>query len=372
MYGEERIRLAADRHAGPVSPFVYKESYDSLAILVERNVAVNVTGFLVAISEGYYEAEGLPPVTAVLQDANTTVLDGFYSGRIQFATNMLPRICRYVSDGYEMVVLAQLIPHSTFGIAIRTDLNPDIHSFKDFSGKKVAVYYRDEENFYIPFSSLNLKVTMVPVQTHGSILLRKGVVQGIGTHSYDYPIVANFMKYRDRIRFLSFADIGYDLPEDCLICHREFLFRHPEMCQKFVRASFRGWKKAFEDKPKAIKILTDWYRKQNSLVDTTVSMDQLEAFEKVMNFKPVLEDNGKFSKAAYQSMIDRMIRARLVSKDKVPSFEQLCYPVMQSETMARLKQQAKQAKSRLDAKEETEANAKAAQDLSPATKGGKP
>ncbi|MDO5567156.1 MAG: hypothetical protein Q4G59_10910, partial [Planctomycetia bacterium] len=144
------------------------------------------------------------------------------------------------------------------------------------------------------------------------------------------------------------------------------LFKHPEICQKFVRASFRGWKKAFEDKEKAIQILTAWYKEQNMLVDATVSMDQLCAFEEVMNFQSVLENNGGLSRKNYQFMVDRMIRAKLISKENVPLYDDLYYPVLQSDTMERLKNTRKQAQPVQQASSDKTSK------LPPKEKGGKP
>ncbi|GBC60455.1 hypothetical protein DENIS_1408 [Desulfonema ishimotonii] len=47
------------------------------------------------------------------------------------------------------------------------------------------------------------------------------------------------------------------LPEDGIYVREAFLRAHPDVCEKFIRASFEGWQYAFAHREETVKYITD-------------------------------------------------------------------------------------------------------------------
>ena len=67
----------------------------------------------------------------------------------------------------------------------------------------------------------------------------------------------------DSVYVMRFSDYGYDLPEDGLYVTEEFYNAHPDLVQKVVKASIRGWKYANEYREKALDIVMEEVQKNN-------------------------------------------------------------------------------------------------------------
>ena len=92
------------------------------------------------------------------------------------------------------------------------------------------------------------------------------------TGAVDICLVGSYNEYiqlfecglkTDSFYSLHFTDFGYDLPEDGLYVTQPFYESHPEMIQKLVRASIRGWQWANEHKEETLDILMQIIRENN-------------------------------------------------------------------------------------------------------------
>ena len=312
--------------------------YEQLVLLFHCEPGVQFTGYLVAQNEGYFQEEGLPPVDIRGYRPTARGDIEMLAGRAQFCTIMLSRAYYVrVKEKDRCVAISQIAQQATSGIMIRGDLHPDIHALSDFSGYRLGIFFRGRESVLAAAKTLNLNIKPVDYMNDGLALLRRGVVDGVCYSSYGSLVYTHYSKYTDIIRVFPLSETGCEMPEDALICTKKFMYAHPEICQKFVRALWRGWKKAKDDRKLSLNVLKAYYDREGYFFDEHITSEQLDLWFDVLELQPVLEDNGILSRDQFAHMVQLYIDTDMLPTDDVVSYDDYFYPVMRPETMERIK-----------------------------------
>jgi NitT/TauT family transport system substrate-binding protein len=184
---------------------------------------------------GYYKAEGLD-VTLLPLPQYGSVAQLVSTGKADIGLGSSDQILEWDSNGLPLVAIAATMQHDPQAIMVHA-ASP-IRTFSDLEGHAISVQTGATWIKYV-VNRYNLRnVRQVPA-THSvaSFLADPGYVQQIFITSE--PFFAQ--QAGAPVRTLLISASGYD-PYRVQFTTRDFAAQHPDLLQKFVRASVRGWK----------------------------------------------------------------------------------------------------------------------------------
>jgi NitT/TauT family transport system substrate-binding protein len=197
-------------------------------------------GFFTALVKGYYKQEGLDVTIAPLgpyADADKQLS----SGPAQFAMQSSDHILEAVANGLPLVAIAATMQRDPQGIMVRKD--SPIHSFSDLNGHTVAIKTGSTWWEFIERKYQLNSVHEVPAMMNvANFVADPNYVQQAFATSEPYFA----QKAGVQTRMMLTSDAGYK-PYRVMVTTRDFLQQHPDIVQKFVRASLRGWSDYLSD-----------------------------------------------------------------------------------------------------------------------------
>lgn len=191
-------------------------------------------GFYTAQLLGYYKAEGLD-VSMVPLPQYGSVAQQVASGKADFGLGSSDQVLEWNSNGLPLVAVAATMQHDPQAVMVHKE--SPIHEFKDLEGHTVAAQTGATWLKYV-ISRYNLhQVRQIPsTLSVANFLADPNYVQQIFVTSEPF-----FAKQGGaEVRTLLISSSGYD-PYRVQFTTRDFALRHPDIVQKFVRASIRGW-----------------------------------------------------------------------------------------------------------------------------------
>jgi NitT/TauT family transport system substrate-binding protein len=191
-------------------------------------------GFFAAQLLGYYKAEGLD-VSILPLPQYGSVAQLVASGKADFGLGSSDQVLEWCSNGLPLVAVSATMQHDPQAIMVHR--NSPIQDFKDLEGHSIAAQTGATWLKYV-ITRYNLHEVR-QVQTTLSIanfLADPGYVQQVFITSEPY-----FAKQAGaEVRTLLISSTGYD-PYRVSFTTRDFAAQHPDVVEKFVRASIRGW-----------------------------------------------------------------------------------------------------------------------------------
>lgn len=312
------------------------DQYDELTVLLHAEAGVPFVGYMVAQNEGYYEEEGLPPIKFKHITSDLSGNREMRAGRAQFCTIWATRSIRCAALGDGCVSITQVMPRSTSGFVVRSDLHPNIRSIDDLVGCRVGVFFRGWEDASTVLNINKIHCETFFYQGNGLNLLRRNAVDAICYCSYSAAITLKSTKYRNNLLFLPFADEGFDIPEDCITCTKSFLFKHPDICEKFVRATYRGWEKAEADSEKAMAAIKSDCEASGIFFNRKLAMQQFKEWKKLMDFVDSEKLRGILTREQFEQIMTTLKKSELLDEEKTLSYENYFYPMTLPETVLRV------------------------------------
>jgi NitT/TauT family transport system substrate-binding protein len=212
-------------------------------------------GYYVAKDKGFYAEERLdvtinpggPQIVA--ENLVASGADDFAQGG-GLETAMTGR-----EKGLPIVVIAALFQKTPFLLVTKKDSG--ITKLEDFPGKKVSMWYTGMQ--FIVRGMLRAKgidpakITEVP-QTLTMAPFLRGEVQVASVTPYNELQTLYADGHKDLVLFDP-ADYGIVVPRDPIVTSEKMIKERPEVVQRFLRASLRGWKWAVENPEPAVDIV---------------------------------------------------------------------------------------------------------------------
>jgi NitT/TauT family transport system substrate-binding protein len=197
-------------------------------------------GYFAAQLLGYYKAEGLD-VTILPLPQYGSAAQLVASGKTEFGLGSSDAILEWNSNGLPLVAVSATMQHDPQAVMVHA--NSPIHGFKDLEGHTIAA---QTGATWLKFVTLryNLhEVKQIPsTLSIANFLSDPGYVQQIFVTSEPF-----FAKQAGAdVRTLLISSSGYDPYRVCFTT-RDFAAQHPDIVQKFVRASIRGWQEYLRD-----------------------------------------------------------------------------------------------------------------------------
>jgi ABC-type nitrate/sulfonate/bicarbonate transport system substrate-binding protein len=219
-------------------------------------------GYYVAETKGFYEdarldveiIEGGPGIQARLH-----ILDG----RADFAISSFSEQQQLLESGEPAVAVMTVFQIPPLVMFALTDSG--IKEPKDLIGKRVGIknnYWRSIAHETLSNAGIDpSEIIEVQVEADAKYLLYDREVDIWMGYAHDEPIEAQMAGYD--ITNIYPADYGVGGYEGLLLVNQSTLDQRPDIVERFVRASQRGWRYAVENPDEAAEIMTVWQPRDN-------------------------------------------------------------------------------------------------------------
>lgn len=230
-------------------------------------------GFWVAKEKGYFSKEGLD-VTLNIPSDPSTVLQTVSSGRDDFGISYLPDVLVARSQNIPVVSIMALVQHPLYVLVVLKESG--IEEPKDLIGKKVghsglafnesviSTMLKNQEESIKDIELVNVGFESVPA------LIGEKVDAILAYESYEVISVNN---QGFHVNVMEAEKYGVpDYYELALVTNEEKIAKNPDVVQRFVRATKRGYEDAISDPETAVKVM----KKLNSEADLTLEIPSVK------------------------------------------------------------------------------------------------
>ena len=197
-------------------------------------------GYFTAVAKGYYKAEGLD-VTILPLGPYTSGLQVVSSGGAEFGLGAGDQILEAVSNGLPVIAISATMQHDPQAIMVHQQ--SPVHNFADLEGHSVAAQ-PGATWFKFIVSKYHLTSVRETPATHSiaNFLADPNYIQQVFVTSEPYFVSKAGVDFRTML----ISSAGYD-PYRVSFTRPEYIAQHPDIVQKFVRASLQGWKEYLRD-----------------------------------------------------------------------------------------------------------------------------
>jgi len=216
-------------------------------------------GYMIAIDNGYYAAQGLR-VNYMPGGPSIIPEDGLLSGKADIALTSLTGTAQAWENGARLKIIGAQYQKSPLGVISLE--KSDIKAPQDLAGKTVACPAPDLRAFQAVLKIAGVpkeKVTVVPFASDPAPLV-SGEIAAIVEFVTDLPFLIE-QKSGQRTSYFLFSDVGLPLLIDLVTVRADTLTRRRGELVKFLRASRKGWIENNADPAKyPAKYLETWFK----------------------------------------------------------------------------------------------------------------
>jgi len=231
-------------------------------------------GYFVALDKGYYKDENLdveilpggPDIVSEQQVVN---------GQADFAIDWVASFLAFRDKGLPLVDISQVYQSS--GLMLISKKSTGINKAEDLKGKSVGVWYGGNEFEFLalmdklgydPDKDLNVikqGFTMDPFLA--------GQMEAASAMTYnEYNVVVESGVNPNDLNVIRYSDEGVGMLEDNLFASETMVKTKPDLVQRFVRASMKGWQTAIDDQAGAVTIIMKYVEPGSTTVDHQTRM----------------------------------------------------------------------------------------------------
>ena len=269
-------------------------------------------GFYDAQIRGYYKDEGLD-VTILPGGPYVNPAQQVSVGTVQFAMGSSDNILESIGNGVPLVAVAATMQHDPQAIMVHQD--SPVHSFQDLDGHAVAIRLGASTWFEYLVKRYQLReVREIPATySVANFLHDPGYIQQIFVTSE--PFFAR--QAGVPVRTLLISEAGYN-PYRVFSTSRSFLQQHPEIVDKFVRASLRGWRDYLVH-PDDINAAIAKLNPAMSVAQMKFSYEALSDQHFIAGDAANGADLGRFDPARWTSMYQQLLDLKVIQKPFDPA-----------------------------------------------------
>lgn len=216
------------------------------------------TGSYYADRHGLYAAEGLR-VTFVAADPSHDPLDEFLAGKYDFVIAQPDALIIARQKGHRIKAIATIYRiHPLVYMALASS---GIRRPHDFRGKTIGVAYSEK----LPLLAMLRKLQIDPDEIR--IVQRTHGIEGLQKGEYDVEagwVTGELIEARKAgldVNVIAPYDYGITFYADVLVARESLIEQEPELAEKVVRATMRGWAEALQDPSESAKLSLHYDRK---------------------------------------------------------------------------------------------------------------
>lgn len=270
---------------------------DKISLRLQWFHTAQFAGFYLAKDMGFYKENNLdveinpggPDFNAITLIANDSDTFGVWTADMLLIAQ---------SKAVPIKILAAIYREDPNVLMVKPDSG--INSPIDFKGKRITtVFGRSTETVLSALlKKENIKVDDVSIEPFPFNLqsFLMGKVDISAAYSYDHPYQAR--KAGQEVKIIRPADYGIKFYSDCIFARNDFIEKNPEIVQRFVSASLKGWEFALANKNEAVEIVLK-YATQLDMESQSYMMQEIEPLIRSENPSQI----GLVSLESIQSMV---------------------------------------------------------------------
>lgn len=277
---------------------VLSQNSDEIQLQLKWRHQFQFAGYYAAQIKGYYSEANLK--VELLEGSDTIdPISEVLKGTAQFGVSGSEILNHFIEDK-PVVVIGTVFQHSPY--VFLTMPGNKIHTPTDLAGKKVMV---SEEQGWLMLKALFLRegipVDSVKSLTHSWDIndLVAGKVDAISAYSTVEPM--QFKRRGIKVNMIRPSDYGIDFYGDLLFTSRSITKQNPDMVERMVKASMKGWQYAMKH-PEEI---ADYILSLPGVKERNISRVELlgEAAEMHKLILPDLVEIGHINEGRWENML---------------------------------------------------------------------
>jgi NitT/TauT family transport system substrate-binding protein len=289
-----------------------KPAPDAVTVQLSWLHTVEFAGFYVAVEKGFYAAENLA-VSLLPGGPDADPLKSVKDGTAQFGVTSGNELVRARAANIAVTAIMAIFRRSPLVVMSLPDSG--IKRPQDLAGKTVGVISdRLDSTWDIQFLALlkQLKIDaqsmkFVAIQDYtGANELTSGRVQAVsGFFSTNEPVQARLDGLKPNLIF--YSDYGIQIYANALFAQNAFLNSQPDLAQRFVRATLKGYQYALEHSDEAARFALKFDQNLDLKLQTATMEAQI----------PLIDSGdglvGSMDLAVWQSTQDALLKQGLLS-----------------------------------------------------------
>src|SRR5712691_1674469 len=277
-------------------------------------------GYFVALEKGYYTDENLD-VTIVPGGPDIVSEQQVANGQADFGVDWVASFLAFRDKGLPLIDVAQIYQSS--GLLLVSKKSANITKAEDLKGRSVGVWYGGNEFEFLalmdklgydPDKDLNVikqGFTMDPFLA--------GQMDAASAMTYnEYQIVLESGVKADDLNVLRYNDLGVGMLEDNLFATETMVKTKPELVQRFVRASMKGWQTALDDQKSAVDAVMKYAEPGSTTVDHQTRM-MAEVAKLVMPTGVTKDQIGVMDAGRFKTTADIALKFHVINAPADPA-----------------------------------------------------
>jgi polar amino acid transport system substrate-binding protein len=218
-------------------------------------------GYYIAKEKGFYKDVNLD-VDIKKFNNSVNIVDDVVSNKVQYGIGRSSLLV-HKSNGKDIIALAAIFQSSP--LILLSLKSPNIKNIQDFKNKKIMLtdHAIGITSLRAMIVSKNVSFDDMIVQKHSfdlnDLITKKTDVMTSYISNEPFRLKQKGIKYK----IFSPTDYGFDFYSDYLFTSKKELNQHPKRVKRFLNASLKGWKYAFDHIEESVDIIYKKYNTQN-------------------------------------------------------------------------------------------------------------
>lgn len=262
-------------------------------------------GYYAAIEKGYYKEAGLE-VTLMEAVDNKNPVDEVFNGGADFGV-ATSNIVYFRANGKPVVVIAPIFQHSPF--VILASKKSGINHVHDLAGKKLMSDPQAVDILsYIQEEGISEDKLEIMPHSYSIKQLINNEADAATAYMTDAPFVLQQAGFEYTI--ISPLSGGVDFYGDVLFTNEDMVKNSPELVEKFLQASLKGWKYAMNNPDEIIEIIYTKYSQSHSREHLKYEAGEMQNY-----IMQNVVEIGYSNRGRWDNIISAYIKLGLIKKD---------------------------------------------------------
>ncbi|MBU1041503.1 MAG: PAS domain S-box protein [Proteobacteria bacterium] len=272
---------------------------ESIRLQLKWRHQFQFAGYYAAVDKGYFRNEGLD-VTLVEGRGGIIPSQVLARGEAEFAVDS-PGVMLQRQQGLPVVVIAAIFQHSPLIVLSRKDSG--IATPHDLLGKRVMVEVQTDPEFLAMLASEGMDVNSVTALPHKWTLddLLAGRVDAQTAYRTNEPY--KMQKRGVEPSILQPTNYATDFYGDCLVTSEELARERPELVERFLRATSRGWRYAMANPREIATLIYSHYSQDKPLGDLLYEAEAMRSL-----IQPELVEIGHMNPVRWRKIADSFVK----------------------------------------------------------------
>ncbi|GAC1320562.1 MAG: ABC transporter substrate-binding protein [Chloroflexota bacterium] len=293
---------------------------DKVKLQIKWVPQAQFAGYFVALEKGFYKDENLD-VTIIPGGPDIVSEQQVVNGQADFGVDWVASFLAFRDKGLPITDIAQIYQSS--GLMLVSKKSANIAKPEDLKGKNIGVWYGGNE---FEFLALMDKLKFDPdkdlnVIKQGFTMdpFLAGQMDAASAMTYnEYQVVLESGVKPEDLNVLYYNDQGVGMLEDNLFATEDTVKNKPELVQRFVRASIKGWQAAIDDQPGAVQAVMKYAEAGSTTADHQTRM-MSEVAKLVMPSGVSKDQIGVMDANRFKTTADIALRFHVINNPADPA-----------------------------------------------------